>query len=153
MPTLPVKFCHQVRYIWEEAIGKYRRPGRLGMVSRARWEAGDQPVSNIAWQEMYHALQKEHGLPPLQDRNTDRLELFANYIMSADIKDALFAIEIVFRQIAMLSNPEALGNPSFDALRRRMRTTPEPAIEELNQRFKDNQLPYEFRDKSISSLP
>lgn len=147
MPTLPVQFCNQVSYIWIDTIGEYTRPRRLGFIDRAYWDAGDQPASNFVWQELYQKLEREKGLPPLTNKDKDRLKLFTEYITHTEIEDALYAIEITFQLIDTLR--PSIEILLYKAIVEKMKITADKAIEGLNKRFRQHGLGYQYNNGSI----
>lgn len=150
MTRLPNKLCMQVRYIWQDSIGEYTKPGSMGPIDRIRWDMGNQPLSNLFWQQLYAELEREEGLQPLKNKDADRLDLFTKFITNEETLDALHAIEITFRFIDSLRPP--FQYDSYEEFVGRMKLKPDETIDKLNQCFSRNNLSFEYKNGKISKI-
>lgn len=107
-----------------------------------------QPEPQLAYQAIVEALRREYGvflLPSTQRHNhPSHAEELANFILSeVDTERVLDAVELVFRVIDSSTRDYSyLGRPNASA-------QADEAIEELNIRFKEHGVGFEYVDKQI----
>jgi len=154
---IPKKFRNQVRHIWEDAIGT--DPGGIGGRATAR-----------VWQEAYDSVSPELGWLALGtgDNPMDKcLQLLSkgNTEQVLDIIEASFqCIERHFggykgrsEDMEEDTDPSRPASPYAGVVRgmgiteedMRRPLSPDRAIEELNQRFLENDLGYQYRNGRI----
>jgi hypothetical protein len=125
---LPTPFRVQVALILGATIG----PSMTG-----RHPLGYETPSAPIWKSLHKHLLKEFGVFRLTGNSNSAQEDFVNYLMEAETEQALDAIEFAFQDID-------------DVVRRHYRglvgteQEPDDAIEELNQRFKEHGIGYQF---------
>jgi hypothetical protein len=127
----------QIIHIWRAAIGICPRP-RLGPTP---------PNSNDWWNELHSVLAREKGLFVLGQGDTP-LDRCADYLLSAtNIEDILDTVEVTFRLIYKLSLDEHRWH--LEANRRNLKQRPNEAITELNFRFREAGVGYQFESGQI----
>jgi hypothetical protein len=134
--TLPTKLRVQIAHILREAIG----PG---------FQFGGQPGGN-GWHFISQAIAAEHGLlelPDIERRRYDGPDYYIgcmNYILNAAPEHALDMIEFSFRFVLA-----AVRNSDFAMRACLSSTRPQTAIEDLNFRFRENGVGFQFEDGKI----
>jgi hypothetical protein len=122
---LPNTFRVQVVEILNDAIGPPYSSGGY-----------ETPSMNI-WKGVHKSLRREHGVFQLTNNPRSVHDDYMNFILQAETDKALDAIEFAFQDID-------------DVVRRRYRgiisteLEPDEAIEELNNRFKEHGIGYQF---------
>lgn len=119
--TIPSALRNQIAMILREALGP----------------AGFQ-VNASHWRNMEQTLKKAHGLLTL-GTNGDVQTRYLAFMLTADDELCIDAIEVAFIQVARLS----ILNPGQRVLLG-MAISPESAITELNERFLQHGIGYEF---------
>lgn len=132
---LPQPFRVQVAHIWRETIGKYG-VDQLGL--------GIEPPSNQYWNLINNAMCREKGVFTLSSGATP-IEHCVNYLLRAPTEDALDIIEISFRVID--TRVRNLPDCSKDSCG--VTQSPDDAIEELNRRFLQNGIGYQYVSMEI----
>jgi hypothetical protein len=124
---LPNPFRVQVVHIWREGFGRSTQEG-YGVTC---------PVLN-AFREITEILCKELGVFSLSDRTRDdAFTAVANYFLQCDdIERSLDVIELTFNYLKVMTHGTSFGYTS--------KTTPDAAIQELNERFKQHGVGYCF---------
>jgi hypothetical protein len=129
---IPLGLRNQVVHLWMETIGG------------DYWSAGDSPP---AYEEIHDTFCREHGMLSLVDKR-----YFPNYVKElaqfftdrADTDQALDLIELTFRYL------ERAKREGFDyAFYSGRRTEPDEAIAELNQRFLEHGVGYQFESGEL----
>ncbi|MGD0127867.1 MAG: hypothetical protein ABSF46_21085 [Terriglobia bacterium] len=134
--TLPQAFRGQVAHIWRDAIGPYAIDRDL----RAN--------SNAFWQLMKETLCREKGIFSLSSRVSNVAEQCLDYLMSADTEGALDIIELSLRVI------DRHVREMHPYMRKDAKITQDPdsAIEELNRRFLEHAIGYQYMNGIIIRL-
>jgi len=139
--TLPAPFRVQVVYIWKTAIGRYYSPQAF---------AHDDPSpSNTVWRIIHDTLARELGLAVLAgDRNSDPKERCILFLGQANTSGALDIIELSFRTIdggirRMNDYAKQDAGITQDA---------DSAIEELNHRFREHSIGYQYVEGKLVRL-
>ena len=127
--TLTDAFRIQVVHIWRDAIGVY--------YTLKAYES--KPFSNIAWEAICDSLTRELGVFQLADRGNP-FDQCVQYIQKADTNEALDIIELTFRLIDTSAREVSL----YEKRRSCIKQDPDDAIEELNHRFRENGIGYQF---------
>jgi AbiJ N-terminal domain 4 len=130
--NLPHPFRVQVVHIWHDALGKYYIPGD--------YSSGHPYASNKFWDEIHDTLAREAGLPHLGRVNREARQRCIDYVLQAPTEDALNIIELSFAVI------DAVVRPNFRFLSRECRVVlhSDDAIIELNHRFKEHAIGYQY---------
>jgi hypothetical protein len=127
---LPPAFRRQVVHIWQRAIGDYR-PMRGGH------GLGPDPT---LWQTIEQTVAEEHGLFQLGEQYLDPIARCANYFLAlTDVVLALDVIEAVFKAMDEQIRP----NLNFAAASG-VSQHPDDAIADLNQRFREHSIGYQY---------
>jgi hypothetical protein len=136
----PTTFKNQIVHMWGETIGiPYVTIGTPNVQARIRG----------TYHDIVSVLRKEYGVATLA-KNSDptnhaksRDELITWYMLEGDTDRILDAIELSFQVIdSVTRKPDYLN-------RRDAATRADDAIEELNARFKESGLGYQFEDGQI----
>ncbi|MDO8431938.1 MAG: hypothetical protein Q7S58_05945 [Candidatus Binatus sp.] len=138
--ALPNPLRIQIIHIWRAAIGRYANPDPYG------WQP-DPPNSNDLWHEIESVLSKEKGVFRLATGDNS-LARCSNYLLDAPIEDALDVIELTFRIIWNFANLDDYKWQS-EVRSRGLKQAPDDAISELNYRFREAQLGYQFDSGNI----
>ncbi len=118
---LRVQICH----IWRDALGI----------------SDDQFTSNV-WENIHKTLAKEKGVFALGGRYDNDRASCEKWFLEADFEDAIDAVEVVFRCIKIFAaRLDDYGRRSAGISQR-----PDDAIRELNVRFRDHAVGYQFAD-------
>jgi hypothetical protein len=125
---LPTAFRVQVIHIWKDAIGKYYRSGGYATGATQLWDA------------IHDALARERGEFLLSEGASTRAEGCQDFILKADTAGALDIIELSFRAIDMAVREMS----PYDRATAQMEETPDQAIEELNGRFREHGIGYQY---------
>lgn len=135
---LPKAFRIQVIHIWADALGVWREPERFmpPLLSHSR--------PNQWWNEIYRVLAREKGVFQLVQHGENPFDICQRYLQIAETNDALDAIEVSFQFI-----DRAMRRlEDFD--RRHLGLVhPDKAIAELNGRFREHCIGYEFAGGEI----
>lgn len=122
---IPLKFRNQVVHIWIQAIGNYSI-GSYIMPLR-----NEEVLSNRSWETIHSALCKEYGAFRLGKHAGTPLDQCVNLLREGSVDEALDIIELSFRFID-------------NVIREHRRYNVDIAIEELNARFKENGIGYQY---------
>lgn len=133
--NLPPKLRRQIVYVWQKYFNQYTSPY-------------DFHTKNL-WKEIHQILREEYGRKHLVSENYSRyadsyvIELF--FEATSNLEVTLDVVELVFRIIS-ISPKEFLKsfNHWYD-----YQYPVEEAIQDLNTRFLENGIGYEFRDGEI----
>jgi hypothetical protein len=136
--NLPNPFRVQVAYIWRAALGRWYRD-TMGY--------GSSPASPSSelWEKIHEILAKEKGMWNLGKTTDDPQIQCTEYLMGAQTDGALDIIELSFQAIDF-------GVRKFDAYDRRQASVTQAAddaIEELNGRFREHGIGYQYVDGKI----
>src|SRR5882762_8104068 len=139
--TLPGPFRVQVIHIWKTAIGRYYRP--------QGYSAGSPSPSNTFWQFIHDTLARELGLVTLAgDWTNDPCDRCILFLGEADTSGALDIIELSFRAIdggIRRMNDYAKQDAGITQ-------GADSAIEELNHRFREHSIGYQFTNGILVRL-
>ena len=134
--NLPARLRTQIRQILTSAIGRfYHYRGH---------EMQDVNCNNVAWRDIANILRREMGVDTLAEAATPYDEIMA-LIQSANTDDALSVIELCGRWIdRVMSKVKSYELDKFGASQKA-----DEAIEELNYRFRDAGVGYEYASGEI----
>jgi AbiJ N-terminal domain 4 len=132
---LPSQFRVQVVHIWMDALGYWREPGLYSPPSCY--------ASNGWWTQIFQVITREKGVFNLGDGNGP-FDQCQRYLLSAGVEDALDLIEVTFRFIdIVLRQLDQYERQNYHL------AEPDSAIEELNGRFREHGIGYEFTEGEI----
>jgi hypothetical protein len=124
---LPKKFRIQVCHIWNATIGRYYRE--------------DGRSTNRVWDTLHDVTAREAGEFHLNVHNLDgvtKADICVSYFVNTDTQSALDMLDISFQVIYGLRRNTLTASLYY------VESTPKEAITELNARFKESGLGYEF---------
>lgn len=130
---LPGPLRMQVQHLWSTAIGVAKAPDPFS----APYDP--VPVSNEIWFNIHQTLAREYGRGALGQKG-EPYDRCVAHIMSADVDGALDIIEESFRAIDTVIRVQADGLLAYGAISQH----PDDAIAELNERFKEHAVGYQF---------
>jgi len=132
---IPKKLRVQIVHIWNDSIGQ------AVLRTSGRRTTGPYTV----WELIHNQLAKEMGVLYLGDRpHADPKERCELFLFNANTDEALDLIELSFR--AILALPQIVDE---SALRAFTSQNPGEAINELNHRFRENGVGYQFEAGEI----
>jgi hypothetical protein len=130
--SLPQELRVQVMYILGETLGRYREQGP--------WSMESPLPSNNRWGLIRDAVARERGVFSLSGRNDNAFEQCARRILEGAPDDALEVVELAFRYIDRVLR----DLPPWQREQEGLQQSPDEAIAELNQRFKENGVGYRY---------
>jgi len=137
---LPLKFRRQVIHIWLSAIGPYREPERV-----IRFV----PLVSCLWHEIHDSFARELGLFNLGSEFQNPFEQCKSFLLDQDtpVDHLLDLIEFTFHCIdedirEILQDYQRQGELKVSQL-------PEDAISELNHRFREHAIGYQYNNGQI----
>lgn len=136
--ALPQPLRVQIVHIFERALG---REFPIIRYSASRFGSND-----LAWEMVEKAVAEEHGRFDLSDPKRSDREPFvrvANYFLNAEIGGALDVIEMVFTTI------EEHVRPNWGFATNYCTQHPDGALDDLNQRFREHAVGYQYVDGQI----
>ncbi|MDH6305922.1 hypothetical protein M2459_002709 [Parabacteroides sp. PF5-5] len=95
-------------------------------------------------------LRKEYGLFYLDDSSSPKYEVM-NFLLKTEVERALDVIELLFRFINNLNKIQEYDEYHYKK-NANVNQTPKEAIEELNERFKEHGVGYQFENNKIIRL-
>ncbi len=137
--TVPRRLRIQIMHIWDTSLGRFESGDRFG------YRDDSQQSVNQLWKRVHNTLAREFGYPALGDwgdpwKNT--AEFFAE---KAEDSQALDIIELTFRLVGVYER----SLESYQLERVGITQDPDDAIVELNYRFAENGVGYEFVNGEI----
>ena len=130
---IPEAFRVQVAHIWKDALGEYRET-----------YSPHEASTNEMWKKMHDILAREKGRFRLHDLGHNHYETCRAYLLHEERTDVLDIIELTFR---ILENMKNWNDYELDS--RGIVQKPKDAINELNYRFKEHGLGYQFINGQI----
>ncbi len=135
---LPLEFRRQVIFIWKDALGVWQDMGYMMPAL-----SGSYP-SNRWWYELHHAVAREKGVFDLAEEGRNPFEKCVFYVQAAETKDALDLIEASFLIIDLrVRRLEPYEREGYNLVH------PDTAIKELNARFREHGIGYEYAGGEI----
>jgi len=137
--NLPLEFRVQVIHIWVDAIGPWY-PARPHSRYVRRFHA-----SNALWQAIHDQLVREFGVFSLAKAHDNPCVQCRDYLQEADSKKALDTIDFTFsfidRAVRQVRDEEWL--------RTDVKLTADEAIAQLNYRFREHGIGWQFQDGKL----
>lgn len=130
--NLPEPFRVQVIHIWRSAIGVFIEPDPYGWENR-------HPHSNSYWTLIHNTLTRERGIFKLAEGSNPAVRC-RKYLLEADTAGALDIIELSFRLIDKVARNLGLYEKEESGITQ----DADDAIEELNHRFHEHNIGYQF---------
>lgn len=130
---IPETFRHQIIHIWKDAIGY--RPGVVG------------GPGHEVWNSIHSFVSRELGLPAL-GRHFSPAENCIQFILEGDTEQVLDIVQASFNFIELYFG-QYNGNPEWMKRNIGLSYPPDSAIGELNRRFLENDLGYEYQNGCI----
>jgi len=132
---IPQAFRVQVVYIWRDALGPYRRP------SGYAWGLTEQPpLSNKLWELVADSVAREWSQFHLGRESDDPFEACQRAVQTVETDKVIDLIEGTFRLIDGLVR----SLDDYDRQRTAITVSPDAAIYELNHRFHEHGLGYQY---------
>ena len=132
---LPQPFRIQVIHTWGGAIGPY--------FVVDSWHI--PPPSNSHWKLIHDTLARERGVFYLADKSDNPFVACQKFLLTADTDGALDIIELSFGVIDL-----AVRRQGYDADESsQVKQGADDAIEELNYRFRDHRIGYQYTDGKL----
>lgn len=135
---LPDNLRVQIVHIWLDAIGSYFTEGQL-------FPYQDPPPSNYLWQQIYDIMCRELGELRLSRSTRPHSQCIDYLLNEQNIDNALDIIEVSFRII----DTDVRRLNENERRRSAIRQTPDEAITELNHRFKEHSVGYQYVNGKI----
>jgi len=135
---LPHQFRVQVVHIWNGVIGSWKRHGYSAYEREA--------TSNVLWTIIENQLAREIGVLHLGDSEVDMALNCKQHVLNADVSHALDIIEYSFRLIYK-AEPMLTDSKKKES---GITQTPDDAIEELNHRFMEHSIGYQFAQQFLT---
>jgi hypothetical protein len=136
--NLPIEFRRQVILIWSDAIGPYR-------AERFNYE----PLVNTLWHKIHDSFARELGLFYLASKLRNPFDQCQSFLLDEDtpVDNLLALIEFTFRHIdkdirALLQHPQLSVELTVSLF-------PNEAIRELNHRFREHGIGYQYNNRQI----
>lgn len=140
---LPEPFRYQVMHIWRRAIGRFFDPPGHFYLN------GSPSSSNRFWYSIYHTTLNEAGLPCIGSSTWPIDRCCGEHLLTADTSGALDIIELSFQVI----DRDVRGTPAYGhTLSADITQDPDDAIAELNHRFREHGLGYQYENGIIARV-
>jgi AbiJ N-terminal domain 4 len=138
---LPLTFRQQVVYIWRDAIGVYQNPEPYHTIG--------MPFVNRVWYRINNLLARELGIDLGSGFLSNSFEDCKAFFLDKDtsIENLLDLIELTFIFIDELIRKELAKPPGHCELN--VSQQPDDAISELNHRFREHEIGYQFEGGQI----
>ncbi len=133
---LPKPFRVQVIHIWSDALADPVPPDHFGLST--------QHGPNVWWAQLFNAITREKGVFRLAECGDNPCAQCRQYLMTAPTEDALDLIELTFQFVDTYIRRKADYEREHWGLMH-----PDKAIEELNGRFREHGIGYEFAGGEI----
>jgi hypothetical protein len=133
---LPQPFRIQVHHIWRRSIGPYVHIGE--------YSSREEPKSNEVWKSLHDLLTNELGKFSLGS-NGDYFQRCSEHVLKGTTDDALDIIELSFRII----DTWVRDFSPFDRADSSIEQGSDSAIEELNHRFREHAIGYQYINGEI----
>jgi hypothetical protein len=135
--ALPETFRIQVIHIWHDALGAWQEMDHnLG--------PSISHTPNGWWQELFKAYIRELGVVRLAQRGATPCAQFREFFVQASTEDALDVIELLFQFVdGYIRNLDQYYRENWGL------SNPDEMIAELNERFREHGIGYEFTGGEI----
>ena len=121
---LPHGLRVQISYIWNDALGA---------------------MNHVGWITVHNTVAREHGLERLGGRRSSEYEQCGEYLLNADVDDALDIVEFSFRVAHSLGQRIS----AYERKSHKIKVSATNAIDELNERFRRAGVGYQFENGKI----
>jgi hypothetical protein len=121
---LPSLFRRQLLHIWRDSIGECYSHGDV----------------NPVWLKVHNTLAREKGVAVLGTAGKNAAQQCAEYLLNGSTEEALDTIELTFQYI----NGTVRYWRDYERERWDIRQAADDAIDELNQRFREHRIGYQF---------
>jgi hypothetical protein len=137
--SLPQVFRIQVIHIWNSAIGQYSRGDPYDRIVNSQL-----PIASRCWHAIHDTLAREKGVFSLGDNKYNPYVQCQQYLLSAEVNDVVDLIELTFRIINTVLR-------EYDYLYgdKKPKQDPDSAIHELNHRFREHSIGYQFVENKL----
>jgi hypothetical protein len=129
---LPEPFRVQVIHIWNSALGRYYRS--------SGYSSSPTSPANKSWQLIHDTLAREYGVFSLSPGDSNHALKCKDYILRAESPGVLDIIELSFRTIDRLVRK--MDTYDYDSAE--ITQDPDGAIAELNRRFLEHGVGYQY---------
>lgn len=128
---IPEGLLNQVIYIWQTAIGTWHK---------GNYDYSNEPPDNI-WIAIHDILCRELGLSSLGRQGDKAFTKCCNFLLEeSDIDNVLSLIEVSFRMIERVCSTLH----GYEKQQAKITQDPDDAINELNTRFKEHGIGYQY---------
>lgn len=134
---IPQALKIQIVHILRDALGRWYRPSGYG--------TGETSPTSALWEHVQKIIAKEKGMWSLGRPESNPSEKCIEYLMSADTDGILDIVELSFRVIDRVTRKFA----QFEIERANINQSADDAIQELNHRFRENGVGYQYVDGQI----
>jgi AbiJ N-terminal domain 4 len=131
---LPQTLRVQVIHIWKDTIGPYFSVDRFGI--------SIPPASNRHWDTIAGLIARERGVFWIGERDSDSYAQCQQHLLTGSVDDALDLIEVSFQHIDRIVRKQHGG----DDQESRVKQTPDAGIAELNERFLEHGIGYQYAE-------
>jgi hypothetical protein len=132
---VPPPFRVQVIRIWESSLGNYYR------------NDGYETATTCFWDEIHNTLSKELGIFTLSRNASNRADGCKDFILACSTSEALDIVDMSFRVVEKVRNLD-----SFQRTLAKITQRPDEAIKELNDRFREHGLGYQYADGRLDRI-
>jgi hypothetical protein len=130
---IPQELRVQIIHIWRSAIGQYYKNTYI------------KSSSNGIWDKIEEILCKEYGIFQLSDTGITSQQRCEFFLMNCDVEHALDIIEVAFVGIDAIIRQWG----QYELNNSKISMSSDDAIEELNERFREHGIGYEFSNGRI----
>lgn len=136
---IPDTLRTQIQHIWDDAIGPYFS------LSLDYWSGSAPPNNNKAWEFIRKAVCHEKGKQSLANESNPYTDCTVYLHQEQDIDELLDLVEFSFRCISCMMSKI----PNYEREQLGAEQDPESAIKELNFRFREAGVGYQFEGDQI----
>src|SRR6266478_557484 len=133
--NIPPGLRVQIIHIWADALGVWQQPYHY---------YGHNRVSNDWWSQIFKMFTREKEVFQLAPIGSDPFDQCQRYLQTADTEDALDIIELTFRWVDRVVRDIHPYRREQEHL-----ADPDEAIDELNARFREHGVGYEYSSGEI----
>ena len=141
---LPKSFRTQVIHIWRDSVGYYHVP----QVYENLRGAYDPVPMNEFWDLVVDTLSREYGVFDLGKRERNCQRLCEAHLLESNTEQGLDIIELTFRLI----DTKLRKLKDWERQRHGIRQSPDSAIRELNERFRQHAIGYRFESGQVIKM-
>lgn len=134
---IPNEFRVQVIHIWDDALGPFR--------SYRDFDLERKIENNGAWTQIQKVLARELGVFSIGNQHSNPQKQCVEFILKAETDNVLDIIEITFNLVDM----QVRDMQEYVQRQHGINQSPDSAIEELNHRFLEHGLGYQYQSGKI----